>query len=120
MKEVFDKIDNLKEAIDKVNDERYSEIFNSINDVLVSLATKIDEVILIQEYLEENLGYIDDDLTDIQEELFEELTLEELEELDDEYVEVQCEHCGKPLFVEQKTLDENLKIPCPFCNRNAK
>ena len=73
-----------------------------------------------QEYLEENIEYIDNDLTDIQDELFEEVTFDDLNGLEDEYVEINCEKCSKPLFVEQQALNNNNAIPCPFCGGMAR
>ena len=74
----------------------------------------MEEVIVKQESLEENVGYIGEDLTDIQDELFEEVTFEDLMDIEDEYVEVKCKCCGKPLFVEKDALNKNNNIPCPF------
>ena len=60
------------------------------------------------------------DLTDIQDELFEEVTFDDLNGLEDEYVEINCEKCSKPLFVEQQALNNNNAIPCPFCGGMAR
>ena len=38
----------------------------------------------------------------------------------DEYVEIKCENCDKPLFVEQQALNNNSSIPCPFCGKRAR
>ena len=66
------------------------------------------------------MEYIDNDLTDIQDELFEEVTFDDLNGLEDEYVEINCEKCSKPLFVEQQALNNNNSIPCPFCGGIAR
>ena len=97
MREIYTKIDQLKNMINDIQDEKYNNIFNSISDILLDLSSKVN------------------DLTDIQDELFEEVSFDDLSELEDEYVEIKCEKCNKPLFVEQQALNNNNNIPCPFC-----
>ncbi|MDY3359289.1 MAG: hypothetical protein SOY04_02615 [Clostridium celatum] len=120
MKDVYNKIDKVKAEIEKIKDDNYVNIFNSFSDILESLSSKVEEVILHQEYLEENMEYIGDDLTDIQDELFEEVSFDDLSALDDEYIEISCKNCDKPIFVEQQALQNGNFIPCPFCGGNAK
>ena len=119
MREIFDEIDNIKNSIESIQDEKYKELFNQISNLLINLSDKVEEVIVKQESLEENVGYIGEDLTDIQDELFEEVSFEDLIDIEDEYVEISCKECGKPLFVEKGALNKNNNIPCPFCNNKA-
>ena len=120
MREVYDKINEVKNKIEEVKDDQYKVIFNSFSSILEGLSSKVEEVISKQEYLEENMEYIGDDLTDIREEFFEEVSFDELTELDNSYVEIKCKECEKPLFVEKQALDNNESIPCPFCGKKAK
>ena len=120
MKDLYTKIDKLKSEIDEIKDEKYLKIFNSLSEILIDLSSKVEDLNLRQEYLEENIEYIDYDLTDIQDELFEEVTFDDLNGFEDEYVEINCEKCNKPLFVEQQTLNNNNPIPCPFCGGMAR
>ena len=101
MREIYTKIEQLKNMINDIQDEKYNNIFNSISDILLDLSSKVEDLNIRQEYLEENMEYIDNDLTDIQDELFEEVSFDE--------------KCNKPLFVEQQALNNNNNIPCPFC-----
>lgn len=119
MIEVQEKIEILKEKISKVENKEYREIFGDIRMVLDSISNKVEETIVKQEAIEENIQFIDEDLTDLQEELFEEVSVEDLEDFEDEYVEIKCTKCDKPLFVEKDALENNKSIPCPFCNENS-
>lgn len=119
MIEVQEKIEILKEKISKVENKEYREIFGDIRMVLESISNKVEETIVKQEAIEENIQFIDEDLTDLQEELFEEVSVEDLEDFEDEYVEIQCNKCDKPLFIEKDALENNKSIPCPFCNENS-
>lgn len=122
MRDIYTKINEVKNKIDNldIKDEQYRDIFNSFSDILLDLSSKVEDVTLRQEYLEENMEYIDNDLTDIQDELFEEVSFDDLNSIEDEYVEIKCEKCNKPLFVEQEALNNNTSIPCPFCGGKAK
>ena len=56
----------------------------------------------------------------VQDELFEELSIDELNDMEDEYTEINCAHCNKPIFIEQSALSNNDEIPCPYCHKNIK
>ena len=120
MKDINNKINTLKEKIEGIKEEQYKELFDSVSDILSDLSSKIEEISLKQDYLEENIEYIDNDLTDIQDELFEEVSFDDLNSIEDEYVEIKCDNCDKPLFVEQQALNNNSSIPCPFCGGKAR
>lgn len=118
MKDIKNKLDTLNGLISIVEDEKYKDIFKEMSDVLNGLYTKIDEILVNEAVLAENFKYMDEDISDIQEELFEEVSIEDLEEMEEEYKEISCEHCGKPLYIEESTLKENKEIKCPYCNEN--
>ena len=120
MKNLNDKINNLKEQIENIKESQYKNLFESVNCILSDLSSKIEEISLKQDYLEENMEFMDNDLTDIQDELFEEVSFDDLNSIEDEYVEIKCKNCDKPLFVEQQALRNNSSIPCPFCGNIAK
>lgn len=120
MRDIYNKINDVKEQIDQIKDEKYTDIFSSMNSILLDLSSKVEELIARQESLEENMEYMDNDLTDIQDELFEEVSFDDLNSMEDEYVEISCNNCHKPLFVEQQALNNNTSIPCPFCGGKAR
>ena len=126
-KDVFNFLNNNEQIknkdtnkIESIKEEKYKELFDSVSDILSDLTSKIEEISLKQDYLEENIEYIDNDLTDIQDELFEEVSFDDLNSIEDEYVEIKCDNCDKPLFVEQQALNNNSSIPCPFCGGKAR
>ena len=119
MIEIQEVLEDLKVKVSKVENEEYREIFGTINNLLECLSDKVEEIIVKQESIEENIQFIDEDLTGLQDEFFEEVSLEDLEEFEDEYVEIECSKCKKPLFVEKGALESNQSIPCPFCNESS-
>ena len=90
MKDIKNNISNLLKAMDK-NTELDKEFKDSLLNVISSLVDKVEELQVNVETLDENVNLLNDDLSGVQDELFEELTLEELEEYDDEYCEVTPE-----------------------------
>lgn len=120
MEELRTEIEELKINLSKIENKEYRECFDSVFSILESMNQKIEELTINQETIEENIKFMDDDLTNIQDELFEELSIDELNDMDDEYTEVNCPHCNKVIFIEQSTLSKNDEIPCPYCNKNIK
>lgn len=120
MKDIKNKLDVLREDISKVEEDKYNKIFSEMYNLLEAYSKKIEEIMENQAVLAENFKYMDEDISGIQEELFEEVTLEDLEEFEDEYKEILCKNCGKPIFIEESTLKENKNIKCPYCNEDIK
>lgn len=117
MKEIRNNIEKLKEEISTIDKSEYKSVFNNISSILDGLSNKIDEIMVNEAVLSENLKYMDDDISEIQEELFEEVSLEDLDEFESEYTEVSCSKCAKPIFIEASALEED-NIPCPYCGEN--
>lgn len=118
MKNIKNNISDLKIKISKVEDEKYKDIFGDISNILESLSNKVEEIMMNEAVLAENIKYMDDDISDIQDEIFEEVSLEELDEMEAEYKEVSCNKCGKPIYIEASALEESSYIPCPYCGEN--
>lgn len=120
MEELRNEIEDLKNNLSKIENEEYKQCFDSVFSILEIMNQKIEELTINQEAIEENIKFMDDDLTNIQDELFEELSIDELNDMEDEYTEIICPHCNKPIFMEQSILSKNDEIPCPYCNKNIK
>ena len=120
MEELRKDMEGLKRNLSKIENKEYKECFNNVYSILEIMNQKIEELTVNQEAIEENIKFMDDDLTNIQDELFEELSIDELNDMEDEYKEIICIHCHKPIFIEQSTISNNDEIPCPYCNKNIK
>ena len=120
MEQIKKEIEKFKISLSNVEDDNYKNYFDSIQSILNTMADKIEEVVVNVETMEEKLQFLDDDLSNIQDELFEEVSIDELSDMEDEYVEINCVHCGKPIFMEKSALDSKEQIPCPYCHENIK
>lgn len=115
MKEIRENLNLIKEEASKLENDN---ITLKLIDVINMLTDKVEELLVNQEAIEENIKFIDTDISGIQEELFEEVSFEDLEEIEDEYEEIKCKHCEKPIFVEKDVAQTNEKIKCPYCGEN--
>lgn len=120
MEELRKKIGELKNSLSNVDDDKYKDYFDSIQSILSIMTNKIEEVIVNQETIEENMQFLDDDLSNIQDELFEEVSIDELCDMEDEYVEINCNYCSKSIFMEKSALNSKEQIPCPYCHESIK
>lgn len=120
MEELKNKIDCFKESLSKIEKTEYKECFNDIYSILNTMNDKLEELLVNQESIEERMQFLDEDVSGIQDELFEEVSIEELNDIEDEYTEINCIHCNKPIFIEKSALKNNAHIPCPYCHENIK
>lgn len=111
------KIKILKEEIAETNNLTAADAVK-ILELMMELNEEVEAV-------KEDVKYINDDISELQQETFdeygefEEVSLEELEEIENEYTEVPCNSCGKPIFVEKSAIENN-NIPCPYCGEIIK
>lgn len=120
MEKLSKVLEDIKLQISEFEEVKTQNVLNSFYEAINLLADKIEEVNVKQETIEENIQYIDEDLTCLQEEVFEEMSLEELEDIEDEYVEIKCNSCSNPLFIEKDVFESKKEIPCPFCKEVIK
>ena len=82
----------------------------NIIDVLDDMAEEFSNIQMVQEDLETYVESMDDDLTDLEDEVYEDIDNEEL-------VEVQCPSCHETVSFESSLLesDDDLEVSCPHC-----
>ena len=97
-----------------IDDEKYKKVLSTINNVVNDMALKIEEIIVKQEAIEENMEYIGDDLTDMREEMFEEVSFDDLENLEDEYEEILNNNFFENILSKSDQIFNDLKIKY-FC-----
>lgn len=83
-------------------------------DVLGDMAEEIDCLQVGQEDLENYVETIDDDLTDLEEEVY-----EDIEDLD--LVEVECPNCHETVAFESDLIDDDdaIEVTCPNCGETV-
>ncbi|MGL4655372.1 MAG: CD1247 N-terminal domain-containing protein [Sarcina sp.] len=114
MDNIRENLNSLKLILDK-NKDLDNEFNRKLLEVVNGLFDSIEGMTVNLESVAEDVALINDDLSNVQEELFEEMSFEELEEQEEEYVEVKCQSCAKPIYVENSVLKNKEKISCPYC-----
>lgn len=86
--------------------EEVVEILGEFADAIVELSDK-------QEELEEYTEMIDEDLSDLEDDFYEDSEEDEMG-----YVEITCPHCGEEIEIDEDLLyDEESDILCPCCDQ---
>lgn len=80
-------------------------------DVLRDMAEDVEDIYLQQQDLETYVETLDEDLNDLEEEVYEDYCEEE------DFIEMQCPVCHEEVSFEADILDakEDIEVTCPHC-----
>ena len=103
MSYIKEKVAYLRGLSDGLNiaDEAQAKLFAAIIDTMDAIADEVDENESSISELGECVDEIYDDLDDIEDILFDD------EDLDDDFVEVECPHCGETIYFDQDMLESS-------------
>ncbi|WP_270670790.1 CD1247 N-terminal domain-containing protein [Paraclostridium bifermentans] len=120
MKYLYEEVAYLKglaEGLEISEETKEGKIINKIVDVLESFADAIVELEEEQIELIDYVESIDEDLSDIEDDIYEEE--DEDDEDDDEeynYIEMECPNCNDFVEIDEELLyNEDIDIVCPNC-----
>jgi phage FluMu protein Com len=139
MQQVKEKLAYLKGLAEGLNvGQGTSEgrVLVGLMEAMHDMARAVERLQTQQYYLEEYVEAIDDDLTDLEDDLYEEYEVEDLDfddEYDDdlefgddddtaiEYMEMTCPRCDETVFVDEDVFDndEVVEVICPECNETV-
>jgi predicted nucleic acid-binding Zn-ribbon protein len=116
LKERVAYLQGLTKGLNVSEQSAEGKILVNIIDVLDDMANDFHNMIIAQQDLESYVETIDEDLTDLEEEIYEE-TYSDEEVEDDDYVEVQCPACHEAVTFESDILaeDDAIEVTCPYC-----
>lgn len=120
MKYLYEEVAYLKglaEGLEISEETKEGKIINKIVDVLESFADAIVELEEEQIELIDYVESIDEDLSDIEDDIYEE---EDEDDEDDEeeynYIEMECPNCNDFVEIDEDLLyNEDIDIVCPNC-----
>lgn len=118
MKKIKNQIKELDKIISVLEDNKDKEVYQKLSEIISGLSEKFDQILVNEAVIAENIKYIDQDISNIQDEIFEEISLEDIDKIEEEYKEFKCKNCGKPIYLEQSVLENNKDLKCPYCNKN--
>ncbi len=110
-------IKGLAEGMELDTDSKEGKILSAIIDLLGDICDEIDALDDAQIELAEQLDAVDEDLSDVEELIYEEDEYDDDEEFDDdddEVFEVVCPSCGDKIYLDEDMLMDG-RIDCPNC-----
>ncbi|MDL2289141.1 phage terminase large subunit family protein [Clostridia bacterium OttesenSCG-928-F22] len=116
MSVITEKVAYLKgllEGLELNEKDKETKLFVQIIEILDEMAFTMEDMEERQAELEEVVDDIDEDLAAVEDELYEgcDCGCED----DDDFVEVECPHCGETVFFDASALEEP-ELACPNCN----
>lgn len=110
MQDISEKVSylqGLSEGLNITEGSPQGKIISGILNVLNEIA---DDIIILHQEMADMREYIesvDDDLLELEETV-----------ADDEFMELECQNCGEPLYVESDIMDDEdvIEVICPNCN----
>lgn len=119
---ISEKVAYLKGLAEGLNLDTEKSKEGKLISVIIGI---LEEVGMSIEDLEENsnalgeaIDALSDDLSDVEEVVFEddeEEDEDDEEDYDDDWFEVECTNCGEPIVVDDKALAKGVVV-CPSCN----
>ena len=117
MKYLYEEVAYLKglaEGLEISTETKEGKIIHKIVDVLESFADAIVELDEEQADLVEYVESIDEDLSDVEDDLYEDEDEDEDEELT--FIEMECPNCADLVEVDEELLyDDEVDVVCPNC-----
>lgn len=105
----------LAEGLDMDEESKEGRLFGQIIDLLDSMTMVVENLESDYEELYDYVEAVDQDLTDMERDFYEE-PFEEGEEL--EGFTLECPDCQEIVFIDEEAVeDEDLEVLCPNCHR---
>ncbi|QUH26650.1 CD1247 N-terminal domain-containing protein [Serpentinicella alkaliphila] len=108
----------LAEGLKLNENSKNAKLILNIIDTLEDFAEVIDEVLEEQRNLSEYIETIDEDLAEVEEDIYEDEDFEDDEDEEIDYLEIECPTCERTFYVDEDILydDEDAdKVICPNC-----
>ncbi len=107
-------IKGLADGLNIGNDTKEGKVIQAILDLLEDMC---DEIVTIDEAcaeLGEQLDAVDEDLSAIEEDFYEDNYFDDDEEIDGEVYEVECPECHDIIYLDESMLEDE-EMRCPNC-----
>ncbi|MGE5543853.1 MAG: CD1247 N-terminal domain-containing protein [Bacillota bacterium] len=113
MKKLSEKISflqGLSEGMNVMDNEPHGKLIIEMLDVMSDMVDYIDELRSEFEDFKIYVETIDNDLLDLEQDMY--------GEDDDDFIEVTCDNCGEDVYFDASCLDDDdvIEVICPKCN----
>ncbi|AOY77061.1 CD1247 N-terminal domain-containing protein [Clostridium formicaceticum] len=122
MNHLFEKVAYLKGLAEGLNIEENSKDGKIILGIIDALDDFAEAIVMMnedQEDLTEYVEALDEDLAEVEEELFDEEDDDEDEDID--FMEIECPNCDEEIYVDEDVFyDDEPEVVCPRCSEVIK
>jgi len=125
MSYVKEKVSYLRGLFDGLDltDDVQKRLYTAVIDTLDAVADALDENEATIAEIDECVSDIYDALDDVEDELYGDEEEDEDGDEDafdeDDFIEVQCPHCGETIYFDQDMLSSREELICPSCNQKV-
>ncbi|SES71100.1 MJ0042 family finger-like domain-containing protein [Natronincola peptidivorans] len=124
MNHLFERVAYLKGLADGLNIEESSKEGKILLNIIETLDDFAEAIVMMnedQEDLTEYVEALDEDLADVEDELYETDESEDYEDDDIDFMEIDCPNCSEEIYVDEDLFyDETPEVVCPRCNKSIK
>ncbi|UNC92558.1 CD1247 N-terminal domain-containing protein [Candidatus Contubernalis alkaliaceticus] len=107
----------LSEGLDLDSNSKEGKLFSQIIFLLEGITDVVDNLQADYDEMFEYVEAIDQDLTDLEDDVYEE-PFDDEEEDDLEEFSLECPDCNEIVYIDGDTLDEaDIEVLCPNCHR---
>ncbi len=115
LKEKVAYLKGLMKGMDIGEESNEAKLFSAVSDILNEMAEEVEKLQTTTRELTGRVDEIDDDLADVEEEVYGSEEPDEEDDEEDEWYEITCPACGETFRVDEETLMEG-GITCPACD----
>lgn len=110
IKERVAYLQGLTQGLNISSQSSEGKLLINIIDVLDDMAEEFNNIQMVQDDLETFVESLDEDLTDLEEEVYEDVE-------GDDFVEMQCPSCRETVSFASDVLEEedDIEVSCPHC-----
>jgi formylmethanofuran dehydrogenase subunit E len=116
--DIISKVSYLSGLVDglEINTTtKEGKVLTEIVNVLKVMAEEVDEISGSQKDMEDYIDAMDEDLSSLQDEIYDN-DYELFEDEGDNFIQLKCSNCGDDVYVDKDIIKQKEKITCPNCH----
>ncbi len=108
-------LNGLVDGLEIDTTTKEGKVLTEIINVLKVIAEEVDEISESQKDMEDYINAIDEDLSSLQDDIYDD-DYELCEDEGDNFIQLKCSNCGDDVYVDKDIVKQKEKITCPNCH----
>ncbi len=108
-------LNGLVDGLEIDTTTKEGKVLTEIINVLKVIAEEVDEISESQKDMEDYINAIDEDLSSLQDDIYDN-DYELFEDEGDNFIQLKCSNCGDDVYVDKDIVKQKEKITCPNCH----